>query len=142
MTNAYQWLGSIQSEGKVYNAMGTGKVAPVAAEDIAAVAVHALTDPNPLPEIFEVTGGELLTVADQVNILAEARKKAIETVEIPTEAAIQNLIRIGTPPVRGNPRRPDGDDQRHRRARPRTQAKDLSVLGAGARHPLRLKPLV
>jgi len=98
MTNAYQWLGSIQSEGRVYNAMGTGKVAPVAAEDIATVAVHALTDANPSPEVFEVTGGELLTVADQVKILAEASNRPIESVDIPTETAVQNLIRIGTPP--------------------------------------------
>jgi len=98
MTNAYQWLGTIQSEAKVYNAMGSGQFAPVAAEDIAAVAVHALTDPNPLPEVFEVTGGELLTVSEQVKILAEARNQAIETVDIPTVAAIQNLVRIGTPP--------------------------------------------
>jgi uncharacterized protein YbjT (DUF2867 family) len=65
MTNAYQWLGSIKADGAVYNAMGTGKVAPVAAEDIAAVAVHALTDSNPDTEIFEVTGGELLTVPNR-----------------------------------------------------------------------------
>src|SRR5258708_7302114 len=37
MTNAYQWLGKIKAEGVVYNAMGAGKVAPIAAEDIAAV---------------------------------------------------------------------------------------------------------
>jgi len=98
MTNAYQWLGSIQADGAVYNSMGVGKVASVAAEDIAAVAVYALTGPEISPEIFEVTGGELLTIAEQVAILAEAAKKPIRCVDVTTETAVQGLIRIGTPP--------------------------------------------
>jgi uncharacterized protein YbjT (DUF2867 family) len=98
MTNAFQWLDSIKSEGVVYNAMGAGKVAPVAAADIAAVVVHALTNPGDSPEVFEVTGGELLNVAEQVEILAQARKQPIRRVDVPTETAVENLIRIGTPP--------------------------------------------
>jgi uncharacterized protein YbjT (DUF2867 family) len=98
MTNAYQWLGSIHAEGAVYNAMGAGKVAPVAAEDIAAVAVHALTNANVSPEVYEVTGGELLTVPEQVKILAEAANRPIHCIDVTTETAAENLIRIGTPP--------------------------------------------
>lgn len=97
MTNAYQWLGSIKAEGVVYNAMGAGKTAPIAAEDIAAVAVHALTEPGPVPEMLEVTGGELLTIPEQVEILAKARGKAIRCVDVSTEAAVDGLTRIGTP---------------------------------------------
>jgi uncharacterized protein YbjT (DUF2867 family) len=97
MTNAYQWLGSIKAEGIVYNAMGAGKVAPVAAEDLAAVAVHALTDLNLTSEIFEVTGGELLTVPEQVAIVARAAGRPIQSVDVPTEAAIKGLIAVGTP---------------------------------------------
>ena len=98
MTNSYQWLDAIKSEGVVYNAMGAGKVAPIAAEDIAAVVVHALTSTGGSPEVFEVTGGELLTVADQEKLLGEARNKPIQCVDVPTEAAVQGLIRLGTPP--------------------------------------------
>jgi uncharacterized protein YbjT (DUF2867 family) len=98
MTNSFQWLGTIKGEGVVYNSMGTGKVAPVAPEDIAIVAVHALTDPNPSPEILEVTGGELLSIPEQVAILSQAVGKPIRSVSVPTEAAVQGLIRIGTPP--------------------------------------------
>jgi uncharacterized protein YbjT (DUF2867 family) len=97
MTNAYQWLGSIKAEGVVYNAMGAGKVAPVAAEDIAAVAVYALTEPNPEAEIFEVTGGELLTVPEQVDILARAAGRPIRSVDVSTDAAVKGLTGIGTP---------------------------------------------
>jgi uncharacterized protein YbjT (DUF2867 family) len=98
MTNAYQWLNTIKAEGVVYNSMGTGKVAPIAAEDIAAVAVHALTDLGREPEVLEVTGGELLTIPEQVAILAQAANRPIRSVDVPTEAAVQGLIRIGTPP--------------------------------------------
>lgn len=98
MTNAYQWLGSIQAEGVVYNAMGTGKVAPIAAEDIAAVAVHALTKLDLAQEVFEVTGSELLNVPEQAAILARAANRPIRSVDVSTEAAVQGLIRIGTPP--------------------------------------------
>lgn len=97
MTNANQWLGSIKAEGIVYNAMGTGKVAPIAPDDIAAVAVRALTDPNLEPEILEVTGGELLSVPEQVAILSEGRTKPIRSVDVPIEAAVEGLIRAGVP---------------------------------------------
>jgi uncharacterized protein YbjT (DUF2867 family) len=97
MTNAYQWLGSIKGEGAVYNSMGTGKAAPIAPEDIAAVAVHALTDPNASTEVFEVTGSELLSVPEQVSILAQAVGKPIRSIDVPTEAAVQGLLRAGLP---------------------------------------------
>src|SRR4029079_14388350 len=69
--NGYQWLGTIKAEGAVYNAMGAGKIAPVAADDIAPLALHALTDPSLTAEVFEVTGGELLSTPQQVGILAD-----------------------------------------------------------------------
>ena len=97
MTNAYQWIGTIKGEGVVYNALGDGKAAPIAADDIAVVAVHALTDPNPSPEVFEVTGSELLSVPEQVAILAKALGKPIKSVDVPAESAAQGLIRAGLP---------------------------------------------
>jgi uncharacterized protein YbjT (DUF2867 family) len=97
MTNAYQWIGTIKGEGVVYNALGDGKAAPIAADDIAAVVVHALTDPNPSPEVFEVTGSELLSVPEQVAILSKALGRPLKSVDVPAEAAAQGLIRAGLP---------------------------------------------
>ncbi|MGA3224584.1 MAG: hypothetical protein ABSC65_12535 [Acidobacteriaceae bacterium] len=62
-----------------------------------ALAVHALTDPNPSPEVFEVTGSELLRVPEQVAILAKALGKQIKSVDVPAESAAQGLIRAGLP---------------------------------------------
>jgi uncharacterized protein YbjT (DUF2867 family) len=59
--------------------------------------VHALTDPNPSPEVFEVTGSELLSVPEQVAILAKALGRPIKSVDVPAESAAQGLIRAGLP---------------------------------------------
>src|SRR5207247_1795189 len=77
MTNAYQWIATIKTEGVVFNGMGSGKSAPIAPEDIAAVAVRALTDPGLSGEVFALTGGELLSVPELVSILARVLGKPI-----------------------------------------------------------------
>jgi uncharacterized protein YbjT (DUF2867 family) len=97
MSNSYQWIGPIKAEGMVRNAMGDGKFPPIAAEDIAAVAVKALTDPDLAGEIFELTGGELVTVPEQVHILSEILGKPIRCVDVSIETAVQNLIQLGIP---------------------------------------------
>ncbi len=97
MSNAFQWIGTIKSEGTVYNAMGAGKTAVVAPADIAAVAVAALTTPELKEEVIEVTGGVHITVPEQVEILSRALGRPLKCVDVPTEAAVQNLLRNGVP---------------------------------------------
>jgi uncharacterized protein YbjT (DUF2867 family) len=98
MTNAYRWIDTIKAEGVVYNPMGAGKFAPIAPEDIAAVAVQALTVPGLSEEVFEVTGAALLSVPEQVSILAGILGKPIRCVDVSAETAVQNFIRAGVPP--------------------------------------------
>jgi uncharacterized protein YbjT (DUF2867 family) len=97
MTNTFQWLETIKQNGTVFNGTGTGKTAPVAPQDIAAVAVQALTDPE-AAEIYEVTGGELLTLPEQVGILSSVTGKSISVVETSTEQAEAGLLKAGFPP--------------------------------------------
>jgi uncharacterized protein YbjT (DUF2867 family) len=97
MTNTFQWLETIKKEGVVYNAMGKGKMAPVAPQDIAAVVVHALINPG-AAEILEATGGELLTLAEQVDILARVTGRPVRVVEINREQAEGGLLKAGFPP--------------------------------------------
>ncbi len=99
MSNSYQWIGSIKAEGAVYNAMGTGQSAPIAPQDIAAVAVQALNSAELAGQVYEVTGGELLSVPQQVAILAEVLGRPLRCVDVPVEAAVQGLIRGGVPPA-------------------------------------------
>ena len=69
----------------------------MAPQDIAAVAVRALTNPD-APEILEVTGGELLTVPDKVGIVSRATGRPVRVVEISGEQAEQGLLKAGFPP--------------------------------------------
>jgi uncharacterized protein YbjT (DUF2867 family) len=98
MSNVYQWIGSIQAEGVVYNPMGDGLVASIDPADIAAVAVHALTAPVLTESLFEVTGSELLNTGKKVEILARVLGKPLRIVEVEPEAAVQGLLRNGIPP--------------------------------------------
>lgn len=97
MSNAYQWIGTINAEGVVYNPMSDARFAPIAPEDIAAVAVKALIDPGLLGDVFELTGGEMLSVREQVGILSKVLGRSIRSVDVPVETAVQNLIRNGIP---------------------------------------------
>jgi (4-alkanoyl-5-oxo-2,5-dihydrofuran-3-yl)methyl phosphate reductase len=97
MSNAYQWIGTINAEGVVYNPLGDTKFPPIAPEDIAAVAVKALIDPDLVDEVFELTGGESLSVAEEVSILARVLDRPIRCIDVPVEAAVQTLIRNGVP---------------------------------------------
>lgn len=75
---------------------GHRKFAPIAADDIAAVAVKALTT-DLSEEVLELTGGELITVPEQVRILADVLGKPLRCIDVPTETAVQNFIRAGVP---------------------------------------------
>jgi len=83
----------------VYNPMGTGRSAPIAPEDIAAVAVKVLREPVRSGEVLELTGGELSTVPEQVHTLSEVLGREVRCVDVPTEVAVQNFIRSGLPPA-------------------------------------------
>jgi (4-alkanoyl-5-oxo-2,5-dihydrofuran-3-yl)methyl phosphate reductase len=97
MSNTYQWLASIKAEGVIYNPMGNGPVASIDPEDIAAVAVYALTAPVLTETVFEVTGGELLTTADKARILSKYVGKEVRTVDVPPEKAVEGLKANGIP---------------------------------------------
>lgn len=98
MSNAYQWLGSIQTEGVVYNPMGEGKVASTHPADIAAIAAYALTEPELSEAQFDVTGEELLTTAAKVEILSRVLGKPLRVVDVPAAGAVEGLVKNGIPP--------------------------------------------
>jgi len=97
MSNTFQWAASIHADGAVYNPMGNAKFPPIAPEDIASVAFHALLDPALPGRVFELTGGELLSVPEQVEILARVLDRPLRCVDIPVETAVENLVRAGIP---------------------------------------------
>jgi uncharacterized protein YbjT (DUF2867 family) len=98
MSNARQWAPSIKAQGVVYNPTGSGRIAPIAPEDVAAIAAKLLVSPNGAEESLELTGEELLNVPEQVEILARALGKPIHCVDVPAEAAIEGMKHNGLPP--------------------------------------------
>jgi uncharacterized protein YbjT (DUF2867 family) len=88
MSNAFDWLPTLREGGYVLDPLGSGRAAPVDPADIAAVAAVTLTEDGHEGKEYLLTGGEALTIAEQVQILAKATGRDIEvrTVATPAEA--------------------------------------------------------
>ena len=66
-------------------------------DDIAAVALAALTEPGHAGKLYEVTGPRLMTFADIASELSEATGRQISHIEIPHEAFIAGVKSSGAP---------------------------------------------
>ena len=97
MSNAFGWIQTIKSESTVYNPMGSGQYTPIAPEDIAAVAVHALRSVQLSAETYNLTGAQLIDTPQQVEILSRLMNRPLRIVDITTETATKNMIRSGIP---------------------------------------------
>ena len=89
------WAASIKAQGAVYFPGGKAKVAPVDSRDIAAVAVLALTQPGHSSQVYELTGSELLTVKEMIDIISRTLGKPIRYTDIPPFVAKFGMSRSG-----------------------------------------------
>lgn len=99
MSNTLIWAETIKTQEAVYFPGGQGKTAPIDPQDIATVAALALTQPGHEGQIYELTGGELLTAAQQVEILSQVLGKPIRYVDVPPSAAREGMLKHGMPPL-------------------------------------------
>lgn len=98
MSNALRfWADTIKSLATVFNPTGDGKSAPISPYDIAAVAAVALTAAGHEGKTYDLTGSELLSAHDQVNILSKVIGKPIQCIDIPAEVAAERLESVGLP---------------------------------------------
>jgi (4-alkanoyl-5-oxo-2,5-dihydrofuran-3-yl)methyl phosphate reductase len=95
MSNTLGWAGTVKTQGSVFSPFGDGKMAMIAPRDIAAVAAAALTGPRHDGQIYDLYGAELLTVPQQVAILARVLGKPVKVVDITPEAAGERLRAMG-----------------------------------------------
>jgi uncharacterized protein YbjT (DUF2867 family) len=95
MSNALWWRPAIKAEGVVRDPVGPGRTACIDPADIAAVAAIALTQEGHAGETYTLTGGELLTTRQQVEILARVLGRSIDYVEITPEEAAQEALATG-----------------------------------------------
>jgi uncharacterized protein YbjT (DUF2867 family) len=72
MTNLLAWADSIRTEGVVRTSTGSGKRAFIHSDDIAAVAVRALTSGESMGEALALTGSEALNFAEVAAKIGEA----------------------------------------------------------------------
>jgi uncharacterized protein YbjT (DUF2867 family) len=71
MVNIIQWWGqTVRTQGRVYFPGGKGKAAPVDPRDVAALACAVLTRPGHASRIYNVTGPDLLSAREMVEILS------------------------------------------------------------------------
>ena len=83
------WANQIRSEERVRLPFPQSQQAPIADEDIATVAVHALTSQQLDGRKIVLTGPHSLTMREQVEIISQAIGKTIDVIEIPdTEARV------------------------------------------------------
>lgn len=100
MTNAFDWIPTIRAGRYVIDPIGPGRYAPIDPADIAAAAALVLTEDGHDGKDYVPTGDELMTVAEQVQILAAATGLAIEVREATTPAeAVQARFPNGAPPA-------------------------------------------
>ena len=142
------WFAQNFSEGYLLEPVLAGEVAlPVGdvpepfidVDDIADVAVAALTEDGHAGRLYEVTGPRALTFAEAVGEIGRATGRAIRHVQIPLDAFAEGMASRGRAARRGRPgvlplRRGHGRAQRRhgrRRARgARPRAAGLRRLGA------------
>jgi len=100
MQNSLGSADTIQRDGAICNATGTGAAGHVHARDIASVAAAALTEPIDRHggEIYLVTGPERLTFADIAERFSRILGRSVRHVSVPDEAYKDAMMRQGGMP--------------------------------------------
>jgi uncharacterized protein YbjT (DUF2867 family) len=100
------WFAQNFSEGEFLGMVKEGTIALPAGgipepfvdvDDIADVAVAALTEEGHEYEVYEVTGPRLMTFTDVANAISQATGREVEFLQIPREAFNQAVLETGVP---------------------------------------------
>lgn len=98
MQNMLWSAASIKEQGCFYQPLGDAKQAVIDVEDIAAVAVKALTEPGHDQQTYRLTGPESLDLAQQAALIGAATGRTVQYVAVPPAAAEQAMLEAGMPP--------------------------------------------
>jgi ergot alkaloid biosynthesis protein len=88
---------SIRDEGLIVTSTGGSRVGFVNADDIAAVAVRALTDPEPHNTDHVLTGPEALSYADVAGIITEVAGRPVEHLNVTPAGMRERMLAAGVP---------------------------------------------
>jgi (4-alkanoyl-5-oxo-2,5-dihydrofuran-3-yl)methyl phosphate reductase len=97
MSNSIDWWAeSIKGQNSVFFPGGKkGKVAPVDPRDVARVAACTLTKSGHAGQAYELTGSELFTIGEMVQVISKVLGKPIQYVDIPPIAAKLFMLKTG-----------------------------------------------
>jgi uncharacterized protein YbjT (DUF2867 family) len=97
MSNSIEWWAeSIKGQGSVFFPGGKkGRVAPIDPGDIALVAASALTQPGHNGKVYELTGPQLFTIGEMVQVISKVLGKPIQYMDIPPIAAKLFMLKTG-----------------------------------------------
>ncbi|MFF3013148.1 NAD(P)H-binding protein [Streptomyces sp. NPDC057939] len=90
-TGAHAHADSIRDDGAILTAAGTGRVGFVDADDIAAVAVHALTDDRAPNTDLVLTGPQALAHDDIAAVLTDVTGRPVVHHHLPHDAMVERL---------------------------------------------------
>jgi uncharacterized protein YbjT (DUF2867 family) len=97
-TNALGWAASIRAEGVVRWPYGAAARSMVHEDDIAAVAVEALTSDRHDKQTYVLSGPETVTQAEQVRIIGEVIGRDLHWQDVPAQAVRPMLaVAMGSP---------------------------------------------
>jgi len=134
MQNLLGLAGMIKG-GTIYQPAADSKAGFVDTEDIAAVAVEALTEPGHEGYAYDITGPELLSYHDVARTFSEVLGKPVAYQDIPPVAAKQAMIGMGMPDWTA-----DGINQLMDQMRAGMYAKLTTVVAdVGKKEPVSLK---
>ena len=97
MSNSIEWWAeTIKGQNSVFFPGGKkGQVAPIDPRDIAKVAALTLTQPGNSEKTYELTGSELFTIGEMVQVIAKVLGKPIQYTDIPPFAAKMFMLKTG-----------------------------------------------
>jgi uncharacterized protein YbjT (DUF2867 family) len=97
MSNSIDWWAeSIKGQNSVFFPGGKrGKVAPIDPQDVAKVATLALTQLDHSGKVYELTGAELFTIGEMVQVIAGVLGRTISYMDIPPIAAKLFMLKTG-----------------------------------------------
>lgn len=97
-TNTLRWAAMVRAGQPVANLTGNGAQGVIDPRDVAEVAVAALTTPDHAGRTYTLTGPELLSTPDQVEILRKVLGRPVEIVDVPLDVAMERMIAAGQEP--------------------------------------------
>lgn len=93
--NFYANLPSINAEGRFYSSLGDAALSLVDINDVAAVAVAALTESGHEGKTHHITGSEALTSSEHAELLSDASGNEITYIDLPEAALVGALKDMG-----------------------------------------------